>query len=80
MKTLKFDLMRPTGGGKEYFVATMCYQWNDLKLDLNKLVEFIYDKRPTLKDKPFNIYPNNDKVVKKLCFNQDIKQIMRDTR
>lgn len=71
-KQLKFDIMRPVSKTSERFVETMRYEYNPLwRLDINALYAWIVDKRPSLKGKPFNIYPY-DKTVEVIHFNQDI--------
>lgn len=75
MRTLKFDIMKPIGGNEERFVTTMHYQYSPIfRFDFKKFYEWIIEKRPSLKGKPFNVYPD-DKVLKVLYFNQDIDKI-----
>lgn len=75
MKTLRFDLMRPVGGGMGRFVATMRYEYSGVfGFDFNALRDWIYSKRPSLKGKPFNCY-TDDKAVKVIYFNQNIYKI-----
>lgn len=51
MKTLIFDVML---NGR--FVCTLRYKYCPLfPIDSEELVKFVLTKRPTLKDKPFNI-------------------------
>lgn len=79
-KYLKFDLMKPIGGGNERFIATMRYEYSPVfKFDFKAFKEWIESRRPSLKGKPFDVY-TDDKAVTVLYFNQDINQIMRYKR
>jgi len=69
---LTFDLMKPIGGGRETFIATMKYPYSPMwKFDFNALYEWIVGKRPSLKGKPFNVYLDgeNEAVIH---YNQEI--------
>lgn len=80
MQTIKFDLMKPIGGGNETFIATMRYTYNPLfKFDFKAFKEWIEDRRPSLKGKPYNVY-TDDKIVKVLYFNQDINKVLSQAR
>lgn len=64
MNKLKFDLMRPVGGGCEKFIATMSYPHNPIfKFDINDFYDWICDKRPSLKGKPISCYFNDGGMV-----------------
>lgn len=78
MKQLKFDLMKPLGVGRERFVATLRYNYNELfKFDFEAFYEWIVNKLPSLRTQPFNVYMD-DEVVKVIHFNQDIRSILRE--
>lgn len=52
MKKVKFDIMY-----KGRFVCTMTYEFNPLfKFSFDDLFEFIYQKRPSLRNKKIEIY------------------------
>lgn len=51
MKTLTFDVML-----RGRFVCTLRYKYCPLfPIDMDELTDFVLSKRPTLKNKPFNI-------------------------
>lgn len=88
MKHLTFDLMKPIGGGSETFIATLRgYEYDPIfKFDFKKLYKWIIEKRPTLKSRPFNAYPEKpielggDAKLEVVHFNQDINKIIRQAR
>lgn len=52
MKKVKFDIMY-----KGRFVCTMTYEFNPIfKFSFDDLFEFIYQKRPSLRNKKIEIY------------------------
>lgn len=75
MKTLKFDLMRPIGGGSERFIQTMNYPFNPLfKFDFDELYKWIIGKRPTLKGQAISchLYDEGKTVLYFNCKMRDI--------
>lgn len=80
MKVLRFDLMLPLGGGRERFVATMRYEWNGLlAFDAKAMLDWIYERRPSLRGRAMNCYPEGE-AVDCFYFNQDVKDIVRQNR
>lgn len=57
MNYIKFDVMKPIGGGDELFVATMRYPHDPVfKLNIKAMYEWILDKRSSLKGQTIRCY------------------------
>lgn len=61
MEILKFDLMRTSKGGMEYFMATMKYPHSTLfKFNIDDFQQGLYSQKPSLIGKPVKCYFYDD--------------------